>query len=99
MLACGMRAPDGNMVCHSVEESCTAGSLEHILARYDELRSALFSDDLAARWTTWSFERGLIRFVRRPDGWLLGLVVRLDSEAQPRMDPLSVEFLSLDLGG
>jgi hypothetical protein len=96
MLACGVRGPDGIFVCHSVEESCPAGTLEKILRQFEQLR-ALFSDDLAPSWSTWAFERGQIRFVERPDGWLLGLLIRTDTEAQRRLDPLSTEFLSLEL--
>ena len=97
MLACGMRGPDGIFVCHSVEASCPAGTLEKILRQFDTARATLFSDDLAPSWSTWAFERGQIRFVERPDGWLLGLLIRTDTEAQRRLDPLSTEFLSLEL--
>jgi hypothetical protein len=99
MLACGLRRPDGKFVCHSLEEICTRRTLERILGQFNSLRAALFSGQLAPKWTTWAFEQGQIRFVARPDGWLLGLCVRADSEAQLRLDPLSAEFLSLELGG
>jgi hypothetical protein len=97
MLACGVRGPDGTFVCHSVEASCPEGTLEKILRQFDAARATLFSDDLAPSWSTWAFERGQIRFVERPDGWLLGLLIRTDTEAQRRLDPLSTEFLSLEL--
>jgi hypothetical protein len=99
MLACGMRGPDGKCVSHSLEEICPKGTLERILGQFDELRAALFSDQLSPAWTTWAFDQGHIRFVARPDGWLLGLCIRPDSEAQLRLDPLSREFLALDLSG
>jgi len=66
MLACGVRGPDGTLVCHNVEESCPAGTLEKILRQFDTARATLFSDDLAPSWSTWAFERGQIRFVERP---------------------------------
>ena len=97
MLACGMRGPNGAFVCHSVEEICPAGTVEKILQQFDGSRADLFSDDLTPSWSTWAFERGQIRFVERSDGWLLGLLIRADSEAQRRLDPLSTEFLSLEL--
>jgi hypothetical protein len=100
MLACGLRGPDGKFECHSVEESCPARNLEKILDQYDDLRAAVFSvprAPRAPRWSTWMFEQGQIRFVPRPDGWLLGLVVRTESDALPRLDPLSAEFLALKL--
>ena len=99
MLACGLRGPDGKLVCHSVEEICPADKMEKILGQFDGLRAALFSDPFTPRWSTWAFEQGQIRFVERADGWLLGLVVRAESDAQPRLDPLSAEFLSLEIAG
>jgi hypothetical protein len=99
MLACGLRAPGGKLICHSLEETCTKGELEQILGQFDGLRAALFSDQLSPSWVTWAYEQGQIRFVVRPDGWLLGLCIRPESEAQQRLDPLSREFQSLDLGG
>ena len=98
MLACGFRGPDGKFTCHSLEEVCPVRTLEKILGHFEALKGALFSDQLMPSWTTWAFELGQIRYVERPVGWLLGLVVRSDSEAQPQLDPLSTEFLSLDLG-
>jgi NAD-dependent dihydropyrimidine dehydrogenase PreA subunit len=98
MLACGLRLPNGKYVCRSIEEICPAGKMEKILAQFEGLRSALFTEKLSPRWSTWAFEQGQIRFVERPDGWLLGLVVRTESDAVSGLDPLSVEFLSLKLG-
>jgi hypothetical protein len=97
MLACGLRGPDGKPVCHSVEESFSARKMEKILGQFEGLHAAVFADPPAPRWSTWVFEQGQIRFVLRPDGWLLGLVLRRDSEALPRLDPLSAEFLTLNL--
>jgi hypothetical protein len=97
VLACGMRRPDGIYVCHSLEETCPADTMERILGQFGSLRAALPSDQLAPRWWTWAFDQGQIRFVPRSDDWLLGLVVRFDSEAMPQLDSLSNEFLSLEL--
>jgi hypothetical protein len=98
MLGCGLRRPDGKYVCRSVEETCPAGKVERIMAQFEVLRAAVFKDKLASRWSTWAFDQGQIRFVERPDGWLLVLVVRTESDALPSLDPLSQEFLSLQLG-
>jgi hypothetical protein len=98
MLACGLRRPAGKYVCQSVEESCPTWKMERILAQFEGLRASLFSEQLAPSWFTWAFERGQIRFVERPDGWLLGLVVRAESDALTSLDPLSIEFLSLKIG-
>jgi hypothetical protein len=97
MVACGLRGPDGKALCHTLEESCPAAKMEQILAQFEHVRSALFSEQLAPRWHTWAFEQGQIRFVQRPDGWLLGLVVRPNSDAGRRLDALSQEFLNLEL--
>jgi hypothetical protein len=98
MLACGLRRPNGELICHSREDTCPTEKMEAILRQFESLRTTLGSDLLAPRWWTWTFEQGQIRFVARPDGWLLGLVVRFDSEAMPQLDSLSNEFLSLELG-
>jgi len=98
MLACGIRRPDGKCVCHSLEEICPLGRMEKMLGQFEALRGA-FSDHVAPRWTTWCFEHGQIRFVQRADGWLLGLVIRAESDAYPKLDPLSQEFLSLEFAG
>jgi hypothetical protein len=97
MLACGLRGPDGKFFCRSIESSCSAETLENILERFDAMRAGVYSAQLTPRWSTWTFERGQIRFVVRPDGWLLGLVARDASDAQPWLDPLSTEFLTLEL--
>jgi hypothetical protein len=96
-LACGLRGPDGVARCHSLEEICSVNRMEKILAQFEGIRSAVFSDALAPRWSTWTFERGLIRLVQRPDQWLLGLVVQFDSEAAFKLDGVCQEFLVLDL--
>jgi hypothetical protein len=95
MLACGLRKPGGALVCRSVEGLCPVAKMEKILAQFESLEPALPQGESAPRWTTWNFEQGQIRFVPRADGWLLGLVVRPDSAAAPKLDPLSEEFLAL----
>jgi hypothetical protein len=93
MLACGLRRPDGKYVCRSVEETCPAAKVERILGQFEGVRALLSAEKLSPRWSTWAFEQGQIRFVERPDGWLLGLIVRVDSDAL-----YGLEFLSLELG-
>jgi len=97
MLACGVRNPAGEVASHTTEAGWPAEAMEAILSQFDSMRVDLFSDQFAPRWSTWAFEQGQLRYVARPDGWLLGLVVRSDSEALARLDSLSVEFLSLQL--
>jgi hypothetical protein len=96
-IAGGLRGPAGQWVCHSLEEIASPDRREKILGQFDGLASALFTPEFSPRWTTWSFEQAQIRFVQRPDGWLLALVIRAQSDALPRLDPLSLEFLSVKL--
>jgi hypothetical protein len=98
MLACGLRSPDGQTVCRSIEDILPEITMQKLLGQFEQVRATLFAEPLSPRWCTWAFEHGLIRFVPRPDGWVLGLVIRAESDAQPRLDPLSAEFLALDLG-
>jgi hypothetical protein len=90
-LACGVRPPDGKCICHGVEESCPPARMERILGQFEHIRPAV----AGARWSTWTFDQGHIRFAERADGWLLGLVVRADSDAAAKMDALCEEFLKL----
>ena len=99
-LACGLRQPDGNCLYHSVDKTCPPATIEKILAHFENLAAAAFAELSAPRWSTWAFEHGQVRFVRRMDGWSLALVVRAESDAAPALDSLSQEFLSapLDIG-
>jgi hypothetical protein len=99
MLAGGMRRPDGNLICQTLDESYPVGKMEKILGQFEGLHAEWSASQPVPRWSTWTFEQGQIRFVARPDGWVLGLVSRMDSAAQPQLDPLSQEFLSLPLDG
>ena len=97
MLACGLRRPDGEYLCHSREAGCPVENMKTILHQFETSHAALASEGLAPHWWTWSFAQGEMRFVLRPDGWLLGLVAQFDSEAMHQLDPLSLEFRSLKL--
>jgi hypothetical protein len=97
MLACGLRQPDGNCVCHSIDETFPPATMEKILPHFENLAADVFSELTAPRWSTWAFEHGQIRFVKRPDGWCLALIIRAESEASPALDSLSLEFLSAPL--
>jgi hypothetical protein len=48
-----------------------------------------------ARWHTWIFANGKIRYVLRPDGWIFAIAVRTNSDAAQVLDPLTEEFLAL----
>ena len=94
MVVCGLRQPDGKLLCRGIEAGCSAEMMEAILAQFEDLRTTGFMADLAPRWSTWTFDQGRVRFIERPDGWLLGLVVRPGSAAAASFDLLSREFLS-----
>jgi hypothetical protein len=98
-MACGLRSPDGNFVCHSVEETLPAAIIENILGHFDSIAGAVFTESPAPCWSTWAFEHGQVRFVDRVDGWRLALVIRNGSDATPTLDLLSLEFLLLQFGG
>jgi hypothetical protein len=94
MLVCGLRGPDGLCSCRSAEETYPAIALESVLMHFDNVAAAVFTESPAPRWSTWAFEHGYIRFVERPDGWRLALVVRAGTDAASALDSLSEEFLA-----
>lgn len=94
-LACGLRRPDGNFICHSAESTVPAATVEKILGHFESAAAAVSGDLPTPRWSTWAFEQGQIRYVERPDGWRLALIVR--PESAPILDPVSQEFLSVPL--
>ncbi|HWC60442.1 MAG TPA: hypothetical protein VHC44_12170 [Verrucomicrobiae bacterium] len=96
-LACGLRAPDGQLICHSVNDACPASIVEKILGRFDNLAAAAITESSLPHWSTWAFEQGQVRLVERPDGWRLALVVRTGTDAVPALDQLSQEFLTTQL--
>jgi hypothetical protein len=55
-------------------------------------------DRMAPVWSTWVFERGVIRIIERPDGWLLGIIVAPESPVQGVLDAVAREFLALEPG-
>ena len=95
LLACGLRQPDGSFICHTNEGALPAASVEQILTLHEALQATVSAADAAPRWSTWSFQQGHIRFVPRPDGWLLALVARPGTQAFEQLDSLSQEFLLL----
>jgi hypothetical protein len=92
-LAGALRRPDGTFISHSLDPSCLSATIEKILTDFDVLAPAI-AEPAAPQWSTWDFELGKIRFVERPDGWRLALVVRKESAAAPALDSVSQEFLT-----
>lgn len=95
LLGCGIRAGETLCACHSNDQNCSADQMEKMLHRIADAQPWLFQDGPQPRWSTWIFEQGQIRVVSRPDGLMLGLAVRVDTDAAQNLDQLSAEFLAL----
>jgi hypothetical protein len=93
----GMRGSDGASICQSADEAFSREKVQRLLEQLAQFQPKLFEGLASPRWSTWRFEQGKIRCVVRPDGWLLGLVVRLESEADQQLDKTSDAFLTLDM--
>ena len=93
----GILRPDGSRVCRSVDETFPGEKMERVLELLAQFQPELASAIAAPRWSTWQFEQGKIRCVCRPDGWLLGLAVRTETDAANNLNKSSDDFLGLDL--
>ena len=94
MLACGVRRPAGKCVTFGEEKNYPVEKLEKLLHQFAELHEPLPAAEFSPRWTTWAFEYGHIRFVARPDKWLLMLLASPDSDAVRELDRISEDFLA-----
>ena len=94
MLACGVCRPDGRCAGHGGEKNYPAEKIEKLLHQFAGLHEPLAAAEFSPRWTTWAFEYGHLRFVSRPDKWLLMLLVSPETEAMRELDPLSEDFLA-----
>ena len=93
MLACGVRRPDGRCAGHGGEKNYPVEKIEKLLGQFAGLHEPLDAAEFSPRWTTWAFEYGHLRFVLRPDQWLLMLLVTPETEAARELDALSEDFL------
>jgi len=96
MIACGVQGPGGKVKCQSADNACPESKMEQVLSLFDTIQTTLSTNAVVPLWSTWAFEQGYVRFAYRTDGWLLGMVVRPDSEACETLDHHTQEFLSLD---
>jgi len=96
-LAGGLQRPNGEVVGHGLEERYPTEALEGIVRQFENVRAAIATEDASPLWTTWDFEQAQIRFVPRPDGWLLAVLVRPKSESANALDAVCQEFLALRL--
>ena len=94
MLACGVRRPNGKCAAQGDDNNYPAVKIEKLLGQFADFHEPLAAAELSPRWTTWVFEYGQLRFVLRPDKWLLLLLVSPETEAAQKLDLLSEEFLA-----
>ena len=93
MLACGVRQPNGKCLGYGDDKIYPAQKIEKLLKQFAELHEPLLAAELSPCWTTWAFEYGRIRFVPRPDKWLLMVIVSPETEAARELDRFAEEFL------
>ena len=94
VLACGIRRPNGKCTSHGSGINHPAEKIDKLLRLFADLHEPLTASEFSPRWTTWAFEYGHLRFVSRPDKWLLLLLASPDSEAVRELDRISQNFLA-----
>ena len=94
MLACGVRRPNGKCAGYGDDQIYPSEKIERLLKQFAELHEPLAIAEFSPRWTTWAFEYGQLRFVPRPDKWLLMLLVSPETEAARELDRLAEDFLA-----
>ncbi len=92
----GIRLPDGSMACRSADENFPPERIERVLSQLAEFQPQLPAAISAPLSSTWLFEQGRIRCVARPDGCLLALAVRSETEALAKLDQITDAFLALE---
>jgi hypothetical protein len=95
VIAGGVRQPNGKWGGFGDEKKFPPEKIEKLLQQCAELHEPLAAAELSPRWTTWAFEYGHLRFVPRPDQWLLILLVGPETEAAQHLDQLSEKFLAV----
>ena len=95
MVACGIAAADAGEMCRCSDEGFTSGQMAQILRLLQTTPAIPDTDPAALKWRTWLFDNGKIRSAIRPDGWILAVAVRTNSDAAQILDPLTEEFLAL----
>ncbi len=96
-LGAGIRLPDGLCVYQNTDEQFPAEKIGNLLHQLGQAQPQFSETNLAPQWSTWIFEQGKVRCVERPDGWLLAIAVRADTDAAQNLDLLSAEFLALQV--
>ena len=95
MLVCGVRQPDGRCLCQGAVRTFPPEQLEKILHVFAEAKLPFPEESGRQLWSKWIFDEGQICFVARPDGCLLAMVVRPETDAAQNLGNLAGEFLAL----
>jgi hypothetical protein len=96
VLVCGVRRPDGHCLCQGNVRNFPTEQLEKVLHLFAGSGLQYPEGTGLNIWSKWAFDEGQICFVRRPDGTLLALVVRPETDAAQNIPGLAGEFLSLE---
>jgi hypothetical protein len=97
MLACGVRRSNGKCSTNGDEKKYPPEKIVGLLNHFAGLHEPLTVAELPSHCTSWAFEHARLRFVSRPDKWLLALLVAPETEAEKLLDQLSGEFLNIPL--
>jgi hypothetical protein len=95
MLVCGVRQTDGRCLCHGSTRTFPPEQLEKILQLFAEANVQFPAESGRQMWHKWIFDEGQLCFVSRPDGSLLAMVVRPETDAAQNLGNLAGEFLAL----
>ncbi|MGA9779633.1 MAG: hypothetical protein ACLPRE_06730 [Limisphaerales bacterium] len=98
LLGCGLRLPDSTCLSYSFDETCPREHWDQILHQLAETMTLLAGHGLTPHRLTWTFDQGQIFLILRPDGALLAVATRPNTEAAENVDQLATEFFSLTPG-
>jgi hypothetical protein len=95
MLVCGIRQSDGSCLCQGAVRTFPTEQLEKVLHTFADAKLQFPAESGVEMWSKWIFDEGQICFVTRPDGNILALVVRPETDAAQNLGNLAGEFLAL----
>jgi hypothetical protein len=95
MLGFGMRLPDSTCLSYSFNEACPREHLDQILHQLAGMMTLLAGHGLAPKRLIWTFERGQIFMIMRPDGALLAFAAEPNTDAAANADQFAEAFFAL----
>jgi hypothetical protein len=95
IIACGVVEDSAGGICRSADPNFPPERMGEIIRLMQDAAPLPAVPSSEVRWHTWVFTNGKIRLVIRPDGWVLGVAVRVNSDAALILEPLTEEFLTL----